>query len=190
MHSKELYVRVFHGIISFLLSPLLFIGSAGMSTAWAQENTSAVDALAAHSSGATVHSGKVQIENETVGLSKPKNKNAFGKVVYREGTVKVDNRDAPAGSEIKAGSLLEAGADGRALIVLKKKSRQASKFNPEDLLGLPKKPKRKIKHSNVTRAQPKAKPTAKKAIASAQPKKPRKKQKAKRFWPCCNPEKN
>ncbi|MEY4066020.1 MAG: hypothetical protein RIR26_2228, partial [Pseudomonadota bacterium] len=176
MHSKELHVRVFHGLISFLLSPLLFVGSAGMSTAWAQELPSGRGGMEAPASGATVHSGKIQLENETVGLSKPKSKNAFGKVVYREGTVKVDNKDVPAGSEIKAGSLLEAGADGRALIVLKKKSRQAVKFNPEDLLGLPKKPKKKVKASNVTRAQAKPKPAVQKSTAAAQPKKPRKKQ--------------
>ncbi|MFZ9520046.1 MAG: hypothetical protein ACO3A4_06160, partial [Silvanigrellaceae bacterium] len=168
MRSKENISIVWNSLISLLLSPLLMFGPAAVSVASAQDAPSSGDSPAVDSSGATVRKGSIRVDEATTGLGKPKSSGALGKVVYREGTVKVDRSDAQAGSEVKSGAMIEAGVDGRALIVLKRKSAINAPLNPEDLLGTRKASKKK----NVEKRAPAKKPSTS-ASATAKPKRKR-----------------
>ncbi|MEN9824628.1 MAG: hypothetical protein RI953_373, partial [Pseudomonadota bacterium] len=167
MHSNENSSRILNSLISLLLSPLLMFGPAAVSGASAQDMPSSGDSPAVDAAGATIRKGNVRVDEITTGLEKPKSSGSLGKVVYRDGTVKIDKNEANPGADVKSGSMIEAGADGRALIVLKRKSAANAPLNPEDLLG-----NRKIsRKKTVDKRTP-----AKKTSVSAQTKPKRKSQ--------------
>jgi hypothetical protein len=169
MLSKEKQNRAFNSLVSFLLSQIFLVAPGLGFTAYAQETLDTEKQTANAASGATVRSGNIRLDAETSGLDKPKSNRAMGKIVFREGTVKINNSYVNAGADVTSGALIEAGNDGRALIVLKKKSSSSSSFNPEDLLESPKIQKKKT-------AKPRSNQMKPPAIVSSESQSPRKKQ--------------
>jgi hypothetical protein len=165
MHSNENSSRILNSLISLLLSPLLMFGPAAVSGASAQDMPSSGDSPAVDAAGATIRKGNIRVDEITTGLEKPKSSGSLGKVVYRDGTVKIDKNEANPGADVKSGSMIEAGADGRALIVLKRKSAANAPLNPEDLLG-----NRKVSRKKTGDKRTPAKKTSTSVSAQTKPK--------------------